>query len=328
MSSQRARQGAATFLSPTQTDRAQRHPRSPPRGAATFALRGWRWIGGWKTPLPDAPPARDFPHPTRGNRTKYALLISLKFWDKRHQFSPEHGRRRHPNRHMKTPDDRSSPESTDPAASVESSGGAHRERRSDALASIHWWKTACATANLPVLMRCFQRVRTWRLPPNWSATDWFEEVKEVLIVATVEAEADFDSTRGIPFGAFLYQRAMARALTRYRQEWNYGTRFHSECAGCCNRDEEEPDALECRSARSGRTVREVPCGSEPDMPLEELAEALADLTEPSRRLIDLLFWHDRTESEAAREFGISQPAICKRLHTVLRSLHRRVAIRK
>ena len=229
---------------------------------------------------------------------------------------------------MKTPDDRSSPESTDPTASAGSIGGAHRERRSDALASTHWWKAACSTASLPVLMRSFQRIHTWRLPPNWSATDWFEEVKEVVIVATVEAEADFDAARGIPFGAFLFQRALARVLTRYRQEWNYGTRFQSECAGHCTCDEDESDPLECRSPRSRRTAGEVPCAPEPDKPLEELAEALATLSAPSRRLIKLIFWEDRTESEVARELGVSQPAICKRLHTVLDALHRRMALEK
>ena len=177
-------------------------------------------------------------------------------------------------------------------------------------------------------MRCFQRIRTWRLPPNWSATDWFEEVKEVLIVASVEAEADFDSARGIPFGAFLYHRAMARVLTRYRQEWNYGTRFLSECAGSCACEKEEPDPLECRSARSRRTAREIPGTSEPDTPLEELAEALATLSESSRRLIDLLFWEECTECEVAMEFGVSQAAICKRKQTILRALQRRVVWQK
>ena len=229
---------------------------------------------------------------------------------------------------MKTTDERPPPESTVPTACTGSGGEASAERRPDALAGTHWWEAICAPASLPVLMRCFQRVRTWRLPPNWSAIDWLEEVKEVLCVAAVEAETDFDPNRGIPFGAFLYQRAMARVLTRHRQEWNYGTRFLSECTGNCAYEEVEPDPLECRSPRSWRTAGEVSCAPEPEMPLEELAEALASLSEPNRRLIAIVFWEEGTECEAAREFGVSQPAICKRLHTVLDALRRRVNLRK
>ena len=229
---------------------------------------------------------------------------------------------------MKTTDEWSSPESTHPTPRAGSGGEVSSERSSDALACTHWWEAVCAPASRPVLIRCFQRVRTWRPPPNWSVIDWLEEVKEVLSVAAVEAETDFNSTRGIPFRAFLYRRVMARVLTRYRQEWNYGTRFLSECTGSCAYEGAEPDALECRSSHSWRTAGEVSSAPEPGTSLEGLAEAVAALSEPSRRLIAILFWEDRTECEAAREFGVSQPAICKRLHTVLDALRRRVNLRK
>ena len=202
------------------------------------------------------------------------------------------------------------------------------ERESDAGIRIDWWEAMCAPASRPVLIRCFQRVRTWRLPPNWSALDWLGEVKEVVCVAAMEAEADFDSARGIPYCAFLYRRVMARVLTRYRQEWNYGMRFLSECTGSCACEEAEPDAVEGRSSGSWWTAGEVSCASERETLLEELAEAVASLSEPGRRLIAILFWEERTECEAAREFGVSQPAICKRLHTVLDALRHRVNVRK
>ena len=223
---------------------------------------------------------------------------------------------------MKATNERSSTEFPGPFA--RSGAEAHRDRKSDTHENTHWWKAACAEAALPVLMRCFQRIRTWRLPPNWSASDWFEEVKEVLCVAAIEADADFDPARGVSVGAFLYHRAMSRVLTRYRQEWNYGTRFVSECAGRCA----DADEAHNSQASSGRTDDPFLCAPEPDKPLEELTEALASMSAPSRRLIELLFWEERTESEAAREFGISQPAICKRLQAVLSALHRRVVLRK
>jgi RNA polymerase sigma factor (sigma-70 family) len=190
------------------------------------------------------------------------------------------------------------------------------------------WEAAIPPDHLPIIARCLRRIATWRLPPNWSAFDWLEEVREVLCVAAIEAETDFDSARGLPFGAFLYYRALARVLTRYRQEWNYGTRFLSECAGSCICDEEEPDPQEYRLARSRRIAVEIPFLQEPDIPLEELAEALASLTKSSRRLIDLLFWEEYTESEAGRDIGISQPCISRRKQAILQTLRCRMTLQK
>lgn len=198
----------------------------------------------------------------------------------------------------------------------------------DGPAHLPCWEDTFPPASVPIITRCLRRVSFWRLPPNWSVCDWLEEVKEVLGVAAMEAEADFDSARGVPFGAFLFHRGLARVLTRYRQEWNYGTRFSSECARRCAWGDEEPNPLEGRSPGISRTACEVPCAPEPDLPLEELAEALASVSESNRELIELLFWQGRTESEAARELGISQPAISKRLHAVLAALRRRMAPQK
>jgi hypothetical protein len=128
----------------------------------------------------------------------------------------------------------------------------------DGPAHLPSWEDTFPPANIPIIARCLRRVGTWRLPPNWSAPDWLEEVKEVLGVAALEAEADFDSARGVPFGAFLFHRGLARVLTRYRQEWNYGTRFSSECARRCAWGDEEPNPLEGRSPGTSRTACEAP----------------------------------------------------------------------
>src|SRR5712691_8467433 len=68
---------------------------------------------------------------------------------------------------------------------------------------------------------CCRRIGSWRVPPNWSAAQWSEEVVAVAQLAACEAESDFNSSHGVTFGSFVYYRVMARALTRYRQEWVY-----------------------------------------------------------------------------------------------------------
>jgi hypothetical protein len=43
---------------------------------------------------------------------------------------------------------------------------------------------------------------------NWSAHDWFDEVKAMTAAARCQAELDYDFERGVPFSAFLYQRVL------------------------------------------------------------------------------------------------------------------------
>ena len=192
----------------------------------------------------------------------------------------------------------------------------------------HSWDAAFSPACLPTLIRCYHRVRAWRLPPNWSAFDWSEELKEVLCVAAWQAETNFDPSRGVPFDRFLYQRGMARALTRYRQEWCYGTRFQSGDTDIGDLGEEEQDSLECNARHGGREAVDCCCESDPLPEHGMLEEALAALSALNRRLITLLYFDGRTECEIAVEFGVSQPAICKRKQVALRALHRWVARQK
>ena len=179
------------------------------------------------------------------------------------------------------------------------------------------WEAIFPPETLPVIFRCLRRILSWRLPPNWSRFDWREEVREILGVSAWSAQSEFDPTRGIPFPAFLHQRLMARALTRYRQEWTYGLRFHSRCSESPTSDDEDradpgdvPDTVDPFS------------GVEDSPEREALAEAVAALPEPSRRLMMRLFWEERPEREVAAELGISQPAVSKRKQAIMRELHR------
>src|SRR3954470_13749357 len=71
---------------------------------------------------------------------------------------------------------------------------------------------------------CLRRIQRWRLPPHWTAAGWHEEIRSEAAAASLQAARDFDSTRGVPWGAFVRSRIMAGALTRYRKEWTHAIR--------------------------------------------------------------------------------------------------------
>src|SRR5437762_1885941 len=67
----------------------------------------------------------------------------------------------------------------------------------------------------------FKRIRSWRVPPNWSRVDWFKELAAVGNAAAWQAVCDFDPERGVPLAGFGYCRMMTRCLSCYRKEWRY-----------------------------------------------------------------------------------------------------------
>jgi RNA polymerase sigma factor (sigma-70 family) len=151
--------------------------------------------------------------------------------------------------------------------------------------------------------RCLRRIDAWRVPPNWSLRDWHEEMNAEAAAAAWEAELDFDPTRGVPLEAFVHQRVMARAWTRYRREWVYARRCGSH-----------PESSHCTDViDSGVRWMEV---------LESLRECLRRLPEPERKLIESLFWEGMTEVEVARLLSLSQPAINQRKRLILERLGR------
>jgi RNA polymerase sporulation-specific sigma factor len=157
------------------------------------------------------------------------------------------------------------------------------------------------------LHACCRRICSWRVPPNWSATQWFQEIIADALCAACEAERDYDPSRGVPFCGFLYQRVLARALTRYRQEWRFASRFEL-AAG--NTDSE--GRLNPSSSVMVPDSRQLNDG--------ELHCALAALPDIDRSIIEQIFWHERTEAELAQTIGISQPAVNKRKRLALLKL--------
>jgi DNA-directed RNA polymerase specialized sigma24 family protein len=150
------------------------------------------------------------------------------------------------------------------------------------------------------------RVRTWRVPPRWSARDWCDEARAQGQAAASGARRDFDPRRSVPLDAFLYRRVVEAVWTRYRQECRFGRRT---LPGGAIPDRPAPE----------RT------GLDPDT-LACLQAVIDSLAERDRGLIRQLFWDGRGEDDLAREWGVSQQAVSKRKHKILGELRRRVGM--
>ena len=159
-----------------------------------------------------------------------------------------------------------------------------------------------------VVEDCLRRIRRWRVPPNWAVPQWREEIEAHAVAAACDAVAIYDPARGVPVGTFVHGRVMARALTRYRQEWGYARR------------------VACNLGDGGEEVFERAAPSRLDH--LDLDEAVAGLSTTQRWLLDQIFWRERTESTVASVLGLSQRAVSKRKQAVLRVLRRRLEDRE
>jgi len=151
------------------------------------------------------------------------------------------------------------------------------------------------------------RIRSWHVPPNWSAIDWHEELHGVALAAAWQAEQDHDPSREVPMAGFVFVRVKARVLTRFRQEWRYALRITS-------------DDTVMIETHAGADPAAHPAGAA----FEFLDRALGQLPELERWLLVQLFWHHRTEAAIAAELHISQPAVNKRKRAAI--LHLRALL--
>jgi DNA-directed RNA polymerase specialized sigma subunit len=119
----------------------------------------------------------------------------------------------------------------------------------------------------------------------------------------------------VPLEAFVYQRVIARVLTRHRQEWNYALRFAS------NNDSEKDEDIDSSSSRNRSDAVDLTQSENQGAIYDELKRAIASLSESNRWLITQLFWNEQTEVDIAHALGIGRRAVNKRKHTILRWLH-------
>ncbi len=169
-----------------------------------------------------------------------------------------------------------------------------------------------ADKNLDSVMQSgLKRARFWRVPPNWSPGDWFEELAAVGTAAAWQALCEFDPERGVPLASFGYCRVISRCLARYRKEWTYALHLApSDSCGTATTTLERTDL----STSSASEVGGARCSN------DRLRGAIGALPSEKRRLIEQLFWEERTEAEVANATGINQSTINRRKKAILESL--------
>ena len=157
----------------------------------------------------------------------------------------------------------------------------------------------------------FKRIRSWRVPPNWSPGDWFEELAAVGTAAAWQAVCEFDPERGVPLAGFGYCRIISRCLARYRKEWRYA--LHLVASDSCEKETttfKHPGLAASSAAKVN--------GTHPSN--DDLRGAVGALPAEQRRLIEQLFWEERTETEVANTMGINQSTINRRKQAILNGL--------
>jgi DNA-directed RNA polymerase specialized sigma24 family protein len=168
-----------------------------------------------------------------------------------------------------------------------------------------------------VIKRCFRRISSWRVPLNWGTSDWFAEMRATIQGAAWQALWNYDSARGVPISAFVYQRVMARALTRYRQEWAYALRCI--CQPAPERGALEP-SKDGANGVFGVSVTPLDGAWNDKETCEAVLRALERLSTLDQWVIEQLFWRERTESQLGLDLGVSHQAVSKRKLAILRRL--------
>src|SRR5205809_6892551 len=157
----------------------------------------------------------------------------------------------------------------------------------------------------------FKRIRSWHVPPNWSRGDWFEEVIAVGTAAAWQAVCEFDSELGVSLAGFGYCRMMTRCLARYRKEWRYA--LHLVASDSC---EKETTTFK----HAGWAASSAANGNGAHHSNDDLRGAVGALLPEQRRLIEQLFWEERTETELANTMNINQSTINRRKKAILNGL--------
>ncbi len=166
-----------------------------------------------------------------------------------------------------------------------------------------------------ILKKALEQARQWRCPPHWHSDDWREELLAVAWAALWEGV-----NNGIRSDAELHRFVVAALMRRYREEWNYGTRWvqtpPQQQEGENGEGETGWDLWDWVSSEA----EEEDDRQEIDWSAMVIRQALAQLSEEERYLIERRFWDGATERELAKELGISQPAVHKRLKQIVERL--------
>lgn len=161
-----------------------------------------------------------------------------------------------------------------------------------------------------LVIQCFNRAKLWRCPAHWQPNDWQEELLAIAWAAFWEGMSS-----GIKSETELQRFIMASLMRRYRDEWNYGIRWAISLSEDQDGEEQEED-----TEHSFVAAKQYEHEKESTWLKMVIRDALMRLPEDERYLIERQFWDGATETELARELGISQPAVHKRLKRTLKRL--------
>jgi RNA polymerase sigma factor (sigma-70 family) len=157
----------------------------------------------------------------------------------------------------------------------------------------------------------WKRIRSWRVPPNWSQADWLEELAAIATAAAWQALCDFDPARGVPLAGFVYCRVISHCLTRYRKEWRYA--LHLDASNSREKESTTFERPELNASFSAKL-------NETHSSNDDLRGAIGALSAKQRRLVEQLFWEERTETELAGAMGLNQSTINRRKQAILNGL--------
>lgn len=167
---------------------------------------------------------------------------------------------------------------------------------------------------LDILKQSLEQARRWRCPPHWQPDDWREELLAVAWAALWEG-----LNNGIRSEKRLQRFVMAALMKRYRDEWNYGVRWVQPPSQQNSDDSENENGWDLWDWL-GAEMDECEDEQEVNWLAMVIRQALANLSEEERYLIQRKFWDGATEREIAKELGISQPAVNKRIRQTLERL--------
>lgn len=174
--------------------------------------------------------------------------------------------------------------------------------------SLH--SIAMQKANL--VIQCLNKAKLWRCPVHWQPEDWQEELFAVAQAALWEG-----ISKGIRSDAELQRFIMASLMRRYRDEWNYGIRW---AVPLLTEDMNDEEGKASEVEHEHMSVDQHDQEKETIWLKMVIREALMRLREDERYLVKRQFWDGATETELARELGISQPAVHKKLKRTLKRL--------
>lgn len=187
-------------------------------------------------------------------------------------------------------------ESVDAEARRAASGPRPRRRRS----RLNEEQRALAARYMALARRVARPYkRAW--PSHW------EEFESASLLAVVEAAESFDRSRGVRFATYAYHRIRG-AMRDVQRELLARSRP-------MDFDSDFPIGSGDRFAQAGRVGRVI--GVEADPPVGSELEGLDQIDRWLRRLPSrwaevcrLIYMHGKTQTEAARELGMSQSRLC------------------